>query len=243
MIKSTLQEIKTINVFKEISEDTLQKLIDISNKIKLKKGERLFTEKEKVDTIYAVLSGKMTMFRYTEEGQKRVVYILNAAEMLNEVIFDYKPASISCEAFEESVVLGFNRDKFLKIMAEDFHLSKSIIDSMARKIRRLYRQLKNTVPIRMDKRVAAKLWMLSRDYGIETPNGVKIDLNITVTYLADMLGSSRETISRALKTLENMELIKYENKKIVVKSIEDLSKYFKGMWFLSHTFFYMCHKI
>lgn len=229
MNKISIEDIKAIKILENISEDTLNKLICSAHRLKLRKGDTLFVEKQKVESIYAVLKGKMTMFRYTEEGQKRVVYILNCGEMLNEVIFDYKPASISCEAFEDCEIISFKRDEFLIIMQNDFQLSKSIIDSMARKIRRLYRQIKNTVPIRMDKRVAAKLWMLSRDYGVETDKGIKIDLNITVTYLADMLGNSRETISRALKQLENLELISYENKRIIIKSREDISKYFRGM--------------
>lgn len=229
MNKVTFENIRTIKVFEDVSESTANKLMSNAKRIKLRKSDTLFVEKQQVDDIYAVLSGKMTMFRYTEEGQKRVVYILNAGEILNEVIFDSKPASISCEAFEESEIISFKRDELLKLMQSDFELSITIINSMARKIRRLYRQLKNTVPLRMDKKVAAKLWMLSRDYGVETKNGVKIDLNITVTYLADMLGSSRETISRSLKQLENLELITYESKRIVIKSRQDISKFFRGM--------------
>lgn len=229
MLKISKSDLKSILLFEDMSESTLSKLEEIGFIIELKKGEPLFVEKEKVEKIYILQSGKVTMFRYTEEGQKRVVYILNAGELLNEVIFDCKPASISCEAFEDAKVLCFKRDEILSIMESDFKLTKKIIDSMAKKIRRLYRQIKNTVPLRMDKRVAAKLWKLSKDYGIDKDNGVLINLNITVTYLADMLGSSRETISRALKQLENTGLIWYENRKIVAKSREELSKYFRGV--------------
>ncbi len=56
-----------------------------------------------------------------------------------------------------------------------------------------------------------------------------IKLNITVTYLSEMLGSSRETISRALKELKNKELIYYEGKKIIIKDRNKLSEFFKGM--------------
>lgn len=229
MTKITFEDLKKIDVFKNSGENTVEKLLLNAHIIELKKGNTLFREKEKIGNIYAVLSGKMTMFRYTEEGQKRVVYILNPGEILNEVIFDNRPASISCEAFEESRIISFNREDLLDIMKTDFDLTKSIIDSMAKKIRRLYRQIRNTVPIKIDKRVAAKLWMLSRDYGVKTDKGVKIDINITVTYLADMLGSSRETISRALKQLENSNLISYDDKRIVIKSREDMAKYFKGV--------------
>lgn len=60
-------------------------------------------------------------------------------------------------------------------------------------------------------------------------NGEVIKLNITVTYLSEMLGSSRETISRALKELKNKELIYYEGKKIIIKDRDKLSKFFKSV--------------
>ena len=100
---------------------------------------------------------------------------------------------------------------------------------MGRKIRRLYRQLKNTVPIKMDKKLAAKLWKLSKDYGVKVNRGVLINLDITVTYLADMLGSSRETISRCISDFQKSNLIEFKDKKIIVKNRESLSRYFKGM--------------
>ncbi len=74
--------------------------------------------------------------------------------------------------------------------------------------------------------MAAKLWKLAKDYGEYEKNGEVIKLNITVTYLSEMLGSSRETISRALKELRNKELIYYEGKKIIIKDRNKLSKFF-----------------
>jgi len=96
----------------------------------------------------------------------------------------------------------------------------------------MYRQLKNaTGVIRMEKRLAAKLWKLSKDYGVLCDNGLVINMNISITYLADLLGSKRETISRALKILLNENLIEYEDKKIKVISQEKLAEFFKAPWF------------
>ncbi len=165
--------------------------------------------KEKcIDNIYIVLEGKVTMYRLSEKGQKRVIYILNKGEIINEVIFDNFTASINCEGFEDSEIISISKVDLLNIMKQDFKLTEVILYSMSKKIRRLYRQIKNTVPTKMDKRVAAKLWKLSKDYGVETQEGVLIDVKISITYLADMLGSSRETISRAVKELEKMDMVK-----------------------------------
>ncbi|QXE17698.1 Crp/Fnr family transcriptional regulator [Clostridium sp. 001] len=229
MTKVSDDDFSGIPLFEKVNRSTLKLMQAKAFKIKLTKGEELFCEKDKVDKIYIVLSGKVTMYKISEDGQKRVVYILGKGEFINEVIFDNLPASISCEAFEDSYILYFFRNDLLKIMAGDFEFTHIIINSMAKKIRRLYRQLKNTVPIKMDKKLAAKLWKLSRDYGVETKEGIVIDLNISITYLAEMLGSTRETISRCMNNFEKKGMIKFHHKKIIVMDPKVLSMYFRGI--------------
>ncbi|AKL94274.1 transcriptional regulator Crp/Fnr family [Clostridium aceticum] len=221
--------VKTLELFKDLDKECIEFLSSSSFKTKLKKGEILFYEKDIVNNIYIVLKGKLTIFRLSEIGQKRVIYILDKGQILNEVILDNLPASANCEAFEDSWVLGIHKESFLKVMAMDFRFTERVVHSMNKKIRRLYRQLKNTISIKVDKKLAAKLWKLSKDYGIEVEEGILIDLDISVTYLADMLGSTRETVSRCLNTLKREGFIKYKNKKIVVKDRKQLSIYFKGL--------------
>jgi CRP-like cAMP-binding protein len=72
------------------------------------------------------------------------------------------------------------------------------------------------------------LWKLSKDYGVEVEDGTLINLKITITYLADMLGSARETISRSIKILEEEGLVKYKDRRMVVDT-ENLAKYYRGM--------------
>ena len=217
-----------IPMFQGLKKSTLDMLEQSVNICTLNKGEILFRERDKIDRVYIILNGKVTMYRNNAEGHKKVVYILDNGQIINEVIFDGLSASINCEAFEKTELLWFNREEFLDIMSKDFDLTKKVIDMMAKKIRRLYRQLKNTVPIRVDKKVAAKLWKLAKDYGTDENGETKIQLKITVTSLAEMLGSSRETISRALKLLTKENLIRYENKKFIVNKSK-LAKYFKGV--------------
>ena len=224
MSKNSLK-LNEISLFSHINNNTIHKLNEICFVRQLKKGEHLFRDKEIIKSIYIVKSGKVALYKQSESAQKKVIFILGKDTVINEVIIDDLPASINCEAFEKAEILCFDRIKFLDIMKEDFELSKIIINSLAMKVRRLYRQGKNSIPIKVEKRVAAKLWKLSRDYGIE--EGTLIDLNITITYLADMFGAPRETISRALKILNNEGLIINKNKRIIVPDREKLVRFFK----------------
>ncbi|MCE5221269.1 MAG: Crp/Fnr family transcriptional regulator [Clostridium sp.] len=223
----SLTDIANLSIFNNLNTTTLENLRCKATKFKLDKGRLLFFEKDIVNSVYIVLEGKVSLFRTLADGHKKIFFILNEGEIINEVIFDNLPTSVSCEAFDDSIILAFNKTDLLNIMSTDFQLTEKIINHMSKKIRRLYRQLKNTVPIKVDKRVAAKLWKLSKDYGIELEDGTLIDLNISISYLADMIGSARETISRCLRKLEKNGLIKFEGKKIIVINIKNLSKYFK----------------
>jgi len=223
------EQLDELEIFNGVSKASLKKLKDFGEVKKYQTGNHLFRDKEEVSTLYVVLSGSVSLYKLNENGNKRVIFILGKGKMINDVIIQDLPSSINCEIFEESYILSYDKATFLKIMEEDFILTKNIMSSLAMKVRRLYRQLKNaTGVVRMEKKLAAKLWKLSRDYGVKCDDGVIINMNISVTYLADLLGSKRETVSRSLKILLDNKLIKYDNKKIKVIDQDELSKFFKA---------------
>lgn len=219
------KDIDVIEAFYDISDLSREKICKIANRRQLKKGEILFMEKDRIKKFYAVLSGKVSMYRLSSNGQKRVFFILGEGSLLNEVVFDDLAVSVVCEAFEETTIVEFNKDQFLDIMKDDFKLTMNIFNSIGRKQRRLYRQLKNTLPIGFEKRLAAKLWKLSKDYGVKQDEWQHINMAISVTYLSYMLGTSRETISRAMKVLIEMEAVKWVERKLYVKESILLSYY------------------
>lgn len=223
----SIEQIASIKAFQNTQIDTQEKIHSIAKVNYYKKGQILFFEKDQVNLFYVILSGKVSMSRYSGWGQKRIFFILGEGELINEVVFDDLPISVVCEIFEDAAILQFRKEDFLDIMKQDFDLTLSIINSIGKKQRRLYRQLKNTVPIKMDKKLAAKLWKLSRDYGIRKDGWIQINLQITVTYLSYMLGSSRETISRAMTTLIEAGIVKWEGKRLFVRE-EELLVYYRN---------------
>lgn len=229
MNKISVEELRELELFKNLKTETLLKLSTIGIKVGAKKGQHIFRDKEEVSTVYIVLKGKISLYKLSENSNKKVIFILGRDKIINEVILDDLPSSINCEVFEEGELLTINRLDFLELMKEDFELTISVVNSLSIKVRRLYRQLKNTTPLKIEKKVAAKLWKLAKDYGVTTEDGILIELNITITYLADLFGSQRETISRALGHLEDLKLIKFINKKIVIIDKDKLSYYFKGL--------------
>lgn len=217
-----------LEYFDKLSEATQIELLKPQRLLCYQKGESLFSDHELVESVFILLSGKAAIYKITENGQKKVVFILGPGEIINGDIQPALTASAGCEAFENTEVICIEKIVAERLMQRDFELTRWFLDAANRKIRRLYRQLKNTVGVlKIEKRVAAKLWKLAKDYGDNTKTGREINLHISITYLADLMGSPRETISRALKTLVQNNLILQNQGKIVIVSMDALAAFFK----------------
>lgn len=195
---------------------------------KYERGQHIFRDKEEVASLYFLVEGMASLYKINSLGEKKVIFAYGPGNLLNEEMLQNLPASVSCEAKENSLVLVIARERLWQVMDHDPALTRAVVQSMALKIRRLYRQLKNTTnALSGEKRLAAKLFKLGRDYGVETENGILIDMNLSITYLADMLGSKRETVSRQAKKLTELSLIRMEKNHVVIPDIEKLREYFK----------------
>lgn len=223
-----IEQLKNIEIFSGISEETIRRVFDESDIQEYKDGEILFQDKEQVNIIYIVLSGIVSLYKINECGQKKVIFMLSTGKIINDVIVQELPSSINCDIFETSIIMGVPKEKFIEIMQMDFNFCKNVMKSLTSKTRRLYRQLKNTpTSIKMEKRLAAKLYRLAKDYGIKCDEGIQINMDISITYLADLLGSQRETVSRAMKILQKNEIVSYKNKKIIISNFDKLTYFFK----------------
>ena len=150
-----------------------------------------------------------------------MIFILKNGEMINEISFDKtKSTTVGCEVFDDSTILECRVKDFIKVMEDDFTLTKNVLIHTQNTNRRLYRQLKNSISIRIDKKLAAKLYRIGKEFGVCMGEWTLLNVNLTITYIADMLGCKRETLSRAMKILQDKNLVKIDGKKIYIKRDE-----------------------
>lgn len=219
---------KNIEVFKNLKESTYIELEKVLQTRNLSKNEILFYEGDTIDKVYFIKEGKVSLFKINESGERKVIFILGHSQMINDVLLeDNRSVAVSCEAFEKSILFECSSKDLLRIMEKDFQLAQNIMMHIQHLNRRLYRQLKNSISIRMDKKLAAKLYRIGREFGVEKGEWTLINATLTITYIADMLGCKRETLSRAMKVLQDENLVKIENKKVYIKK-NKLATYFKS---------------
>lgn len=220
--------VSQLPVFEGVAPETMEKLLSAGNVSEVSKGTLLVRARDPVSSVFFQVSGKSVIYNLTHSGKRKILFVFGPGELLNEHVLNNQTSSVYCETYEKSKIFELPSSEFIRLMAEDFTLTKNILEAQEKKIWRLSHQLKNSMgSIYLEKKLAAKLWKLARDFGIPTDEGVEIDMNITVTFLADMLGAPRETTSRTCSALYEYGLIKVNKKRITLPDSDKMAAFFK----------------
>ncbi len=206
-----------------IPEETKGKLTDIGTIRACRRGEQIFGEREEQKSLYILLDGYAALYRSSRYGENRILMICAAGDLLNESVIEGNRTPAAAEALSESRMLCVEREAFAALLNGNFELMQAVCRSLSVKTSRLYHQLGNangTYPL--EKRLAARLLKLSREYGIDTEAGRRVGFRVTVSFLANLLGAKRETVSRYMLKLKKKGYIQHEDGILTVADPEGL---------------------
>ncbi|MGL6167561.1 MAG: Crp/Fnr family transcriptional regulator [Fusobacteriaceae bacterium] len=222
--------LKEFPIFNEVSEDCLKEIMEISAILEFSKKQIIFLEHRNINQIYFLLHGNVVLYRENLNGKRKIIYMIGAGNFINEVVIDGTKSSISCDSFDHCKLLVIPVEQIKILIFKYPEFGTIFLNSMSKKIRRLYRQIKNSSIISIEKKIAAKLWKLSQDYGKSIGEWTNFSIKINNTLLAEMLGTNRETVSRGMRKLINEGIVSYgliyNSKELIVKS-DALKKFYK----------------
>lgn len=219
-------KLEETDLFEGISAETLEVVRKEGRVVTYERNQICFRAKDNVDNIYVMLEGKAAVYNLTHTGRRKTIFYLGEGRLLNDQITPGTYPSVFCESVCRSLVFVLSSRILLERMMQDPVLMANVIRVLEKKLFRMSHQLKNTLG-GLERKLAAKIWKLGRDFGVKTERGLMIDLSLSITDLADFLGAPRETTSRICKMLNNRGLIEIENKKIYILSPDKLSYFYK----------------
>ncbi len=224
----TVQQLQKLDFFQEVPSEVIQTLLNVATVQEYRKKEVLFRAKETLEQVFFVLEGEVMIYNLTKHGNRKIIFILGQGKLLNSNIISDKPIPVFCEALRKVRILKIPRKTFVEHMERQAGLMRAVMRSYEQYIWRTSHQLKNTTGnMQTERKVAAKLWKLARDFGVQTEEGVRIDIDMTITLMADLLGAPRENISRACKILSDKELIRYQNRRFTLLDADGLAEFYK----------------
>jgi CRP-like cAMP-binding protein len=218
-------QLTALPFFQPLTEQTRQTLWQNGHVRHLVRRRLLFQAGNLIQTLYFQLTGKSCIYTVTPSGQRKIHFVCGRGELLNQNTLNPSVSASYCEMLEDSTIFAVPSEVVARCMRTDFELVRSVVGAQERKLWRLEHQLKNTVSsMYMERKLAAKLWKLSRDFGVQKKEGIEIDMDLSVSFLADMLGVPRETTSRLRSTLIRSGIISVKGRRITVIDPDAVAK-------------------
>lgn len=158
------------------------------------------------------------------EGRERYLFFLSEGDFFNPYAIDGRNTTTSAKAHTNSKFLKLHKDRALELMEMDFKFNMILVRAISVLARRTQRQILNVGIYDTRERLASRLWKLARDYGIKRDGRIEIALPLTQTDLSNIIGTSRETVNRGLKQLEDDKIIYMDNGIINIVDLDRLIK-------------------
>lgn len=188
------------------------------------RGEFLWHTGDAADAMYLVLAGEVVVLRLGPGGEEYVVEAFISRDVMGQLhFFDRRPTRIlDARAAAATSCVILPRDAVLRLLERKPELMLSMLRAYSRWIRQRDLLGADGAFRSLTARVVTRLLQLSDRYGEAITDGVEIRLHLTETTLANMLGASRENVSRALALLLRSGDLRREGGIFLITRPEDL---------------------
>lgn len=217
--------LRKIPIFTDLKDDILEKIYSRMQKKVYKKGNMILMEEDLGDTLFILNKGSVKITRISEEGREVILSILGEGDFFGEMsILDGESRSANVVALEDSEVFILRRGDFLDLIEKHPQIAIILLQELASRLRKSDQQIESLSLADAENRVAMALIRLAEELGVIKMGQVIIESLPFQQDIANMAGTSRETVSRMLKHFENRGYIKKEGRKLIIMNFEDFVK-------------------
>lgn len=175
------------------------------------------TQDEPGDSMFIIMSGRVKVVIFGENGREVTLSILRPGDAFGEMsLFDGEARSANCISLEASTLLVLSREDMLRHLTNHPRTTLNLLGEMARRLRRADESIAQLALCDVNERLVHCLVSLAREEGTEVPEGLLVRRRPTQQELANMIGSCRETISRAFNQMARDGLIIPRGRAMVV---------------------------
>jgi CRP/FNR family transcriptional regulator, cyclic AMP receptor protein len=222
-IKKVLSE---FSLFRELNEFELSKITDIAIVRDWKKQSHVFLQGDPLENVYFIYEGRIKVYKSDVNGKEQLVAIMKKGEMFPHVGFfrkgDY-PAY--AEVLEPSILIAVPISKFETVLIENPELCIKVFRVLGKKIVDLQNRLEEQILGNTYEQIIKLLIRLGQKYGKELEDGrILLKAEFTNKDLANMIGTTRETISRTLTKMKKDELVEVNDHGDMLLEIEILKE-------------------
>ena len=189
-----------------------------------RRGAVLFGEGDTSDWIALVLTGRVKLSSFTQDGREAVIGIASHGELLGELsAVDGEPRSATAIALDPVDALVISADAFTRFLETRPGAAVLLLRTISHRLRDADRKRVEFGAYDTISRVARTLLELAERFGETSADGVRISLPLSQEELAGMTGASREAVVKALRSLRSRGWIETGRRRILVLDVAALA--------------------
>lgn len=224
------QLLRDFPLFEHLNDQHLSEITELCSICDYSKGESIFFEGEEGDELYLVISGVVQVY---QDNQSRdvILSIFREGDFFGEMALlqNEKVRSASARTIEKSTLCILKKRHFIPLVKSKPEILIGILETTLDRLRDANKLITDMTIFDVRKRIARMLLRLTEQHGVPSADGTLIDLKLTHQHLADMTGTVRETVTKLLLELQNEQLIRIDQKKIIVYNLDRLRNIIEGI--------------
>ncbi|HLF20233.1 MAG TPA: Crp/Fnr family transcriptional regulator, partial [Bacteroidota bacterium] len=217
--------LRNVPIFSDLEDKDLLRIVKLGVRQKYKKGNIVVLEQESGAALFVIITGKVKVVRTDEDGREVILSMFGPGEFFGEMsLLDGLARSASVVATVKSELFMIHRRDFLQLLEEYPQVAISLLAELAMRLRKADMQIKSLSLKDAAGRVANVLLMLSDDLGVFRKGKVEIEDLPLQQDIANMAGTSRETVSRMIHHFIRNGEVDLKGNKLTINEYESFRK-------------------
>ena len=209
--------LRQVPLFEGLKEEDLEAIASVTVTRSFSKDQVIILAEEEGDALFIIRTGQVKVSIVSEDGREVILSLLGEGAVFGELaLLDEKPRSANVVAMEDAQLYMVHRGDFLQLLYRVPKIAISLLSELASRLRKTDRKIEGLALLDVTSRISETLLQLAEEQGEKTEEGMHIANRPTHQQLANMSGTTRETVSRVLKRLESQGYIVCKGRTVTI---------------------------
>ena len=224
---SKTDHLRNVPIFTDLSDSDLNRIASKMVSRDYEKGQMILLEESTGETFFIITSGTVKVTRLSDDGREVILALLGESDFFGEMsLLDGEGRSANIVANEDAEVMTLSRRDFLECLETYPKIAISLLEELAVRLRKSDQQIESLSLSDSKQRIGITLIRLAEERGTIKRGDVTVQNLPYQQDIANMAGTSRETVSRTLKLLEDKKLVKRNGSDITIFNFNDFRQSF-----------------
>lgn len=220
----TFWHLSKCDLFSKLHPDELRRMESVSRMKKVKRGESVYLPADAADGVLLVVSGRIKICHLTNEGKQSILVFVEPGEIFGELsVIDPTFRQEYSEALEATQLVLIPHEEIQRVMMLHPELTMGITKLIGTRRRRVERRLRNLLFHSNRERLIHLLLELVEQYGREVEDGFDLSIKLSHQEMANIIGSTRETVTVVLGELQKEGLIRISRRRVKILQLDQLA--------------------